>query len=97
MVFMIQIYFLVEGPHLGAWGLLYLALEPSAQERHGTVGGDPEEGHRKDQSDRTTETVGIFQTEEQKALERQYCSLSAHQGPTRDGDVHPLFSRTCSK
>jgi len=35
-------------------GVLCLALEPSAQERHGPVGAGPEEVHKNDQRDRTS-------------------------------------------
>jgi len=34
-------------------GVLFPALEPSAQERNGPVGAGPEEGHQNDQRDGT--------------------------------------------
>lgn len=56
------------------------------------VGGGPKEGHRKDQNDRTTERAGVLQTAEQKALERQYCSLSVLQGLIREMRTSILLS-----
>lgn len=56
------------------------------------VGSGPEEGHRKDQNDRTTERVGVIQTAEQKALERKYCSLSVLQGLIREMRTSILLS-----
>lgn len=44
------------------------------------------------QSDRTTERVGVIQTEEQKVLERQYCSLSVLQGLKREMGTSILLS-----
>jgi len=63
-------------------GLLHPALEPSAQERHESVGEGPEEGHKNGQIAGTpllegkTETLGIVWPGEEKAAGTPYCSLS---------------------
>jgi len=67
-------------------GVLRLALEPSAQERHGPVGAGPEEGHRNDQRAGApllwgkAERVGADQPEEEKTPGRPYGGLSVLKG-----------------
>ena len=67
-------------------GVLCPALEPSAQERHGPVGGGPEECHKNDRRDGTpllwgkAERIEAVQPGEEKAPGRFYCSLSVHKG-----------------
>lgn len=72
-------------------GVLCLAVEPSGQGRRETVGCPPEESHREDRSDRS-ERVGSVQTEEQKALERQCCSLSVLQECIKERRTSILLS-----
>ena len=82
-------------------GVLHPALRHSAQERHGSAGALPEEGHKNGQKDGTpvlreqAETAGVVRPGEEKAPERPYCSLSelCKGAYTKDGDKH--FSRAC--
>ena len=75
-------------PHCGETppGVLHLALEPSAQERHGPAGVGPEDGHKNDQRDGTpilrgkAERVGAVQPGEEKALERPCSSILVSEG-----------------
>ena len=67
-------------------GVLCPALEPSAQEGHGTVGAGPEEGHKDDPKAGApllwgkAERVGAVQPREEKAPGRPYSSLPVPEG-----------------
>ena len=90
---------LLSGESLPA--VLRQALEPSAQDRHGSVGEGPEEGYKNDLQAGTpllwgkAERVGVVQTGEERALGRPYSSLSVSEGAyKRPGEG--LFARACS-
>ena len=67
-------------------GVLRSALEPSAQEGHGTVGAGPKEGYKNDPRAGApllwgqAEKVGLVQPGEVKAVWRPDCSLSVLKG-----------------
>jgi len=67
-------------------GVLRSALEPSAQEGHGTVGAGPKEGYKNDPRAGApllggqAERDGLVQPGEEKAAGRPDCSLSVLKG-----------------
>ena len=84
-------------------GVLCLALEPSAQERHGPVGAGPEEVHKNDQRDRTSllqakaERLGAVQPGEEKAAGRDLTAAFQYLKRAYGKDGDNLFSKACGE